>query len=123
EALRKKYGRGVVPLQIPVGEEKGFRGTVDLIRMEGHLTENGERKGGPIPQELAGRVAEGDDTLMERFFAQGTLEESDLLPGLQKEVAARKIFPVLCASSSLGIGVRRVLDARVQLLPSPAGTL
>jgi elongation factor G len=133
EALRKKYGRGVVPLQIPVGEEKGFHGTVDLIRMEGHLTQNGERKDGPIPDDLSGRaheeheklvemVAEGDDTLMERFFAQGTLEEADLLPGLQKEIAARKILPVLCASSSLGIGVRRVLDACVQMLPSPAGT-
>jgi elongation factor G len=133
EGLRKKYGRGVVPLQIPVGEEKGFHGTVDLIRMEGHLTQNGERKDGPIPDDLSGRaheeheklvemVAEGDDTLMERFFAQGTLEEADLLPGLQKEVAARKIFPVLCTSSSLGIGARRVLDACVQMLPSPAGT-
>ena len=133
EALRKKYGRGVVPLQIPVGEERSFRGTVDLARMESHLTENGQRTDGPIPEELVGRareeheklvemVAEGDDTLMEKFFAQGTLQESELLPGLQKEVAARKIFPVLCASSALQIGVRRILDACVQLLPSPEGT-
>jgi len=133
DALRKKYGRTVVPLQIPIGEEKGFRGTVDLVRMEGHLVENGQRKDGPIPEELAPRareeheklvemVAEGDDTLMEKFFSQGTLDEADLLPGSKHEIAARKIFPVFCASSSLGIGVRRILDACVDLFPSPEGS-
>ena len=133
EGLRKKFGRGVVPLQIPVGEEKSFRGTVDLVRMESHLQEGGQRIDGPIPEDLAGRaaeeheklvemVAEGDDTLMEKFFAQGTLDPADLLPGLQKEIAARKLFPVFCTSSAMGIGVRRVLDACATLLPSPEGT-
>lgn len=133
EALHKKYGRGVVPLQIPIGEEKGFRGTVDLVRMEAHLHENGQRVDGPIPGELDARareeheklvemVAEGDDGLMEKFFAQGTLEEADMLPGLKQEIAARKIFPVYCTASSQGIGARRILDACVALLPSPEGT-
>ena len=85
ESLHKKFGREVVSLQIPVGEEKAFRGTVDLVRMEAHLHENGKRTDGPIPDDLAARakeeheklvemVAEGDDALMEKFFAQGTLE-------------------------------------------------
>ncbi|HTD52227.1 MAG TPA: elongation factor G, partial [Thermoanaerobaculia bacterium] len=132
EALGKKFGRGVVPLQIPIGEEKSFRGTVDLVRMEGHIHENGKRADGPIPADLAERakaeheklvemVAEGEDDLMEKFFAQGTLEAADILPGLRKEIAARKIFPVLCGSSALGIGMMRVLDACVALLPSPEG--
>jgi len=130
ESLRKKFGRSVVSLQIPVGEEKGFGGTVDLVRMESHLHREGKRVDGPIPEDLAGRareeheqlvemVAEGDDALMEKFFAQGTLEPNDLLPGLRQEIALRKIFPVLCASSSQGIGVLRILDACVALLPSP----
>jgi elongation factor G len=133
ESLRRKYGRGVVPLQIPVGEEKSFRGTVDLVRMESHLHEGGRRVDGPIPDDLSARaheeheklvemVAEGDDTLMERFFAQGTLEPGDLVPGLKKEIAARKLFPVFCTSSAQGIGVLRVLDVCVALFPSPEGT-
>jgi len=132
ETLRKKYGRGVVPLQIPVGEEKAFRGTVDLVRMESHVHEGGKRAEGPIPAELAERakgehealvemVAEGEDDLMEKFFAQGTLEAQDILPGLKREIVERKIFPVLCASSSSGIGTIRILDACVALLPSPEG--
>ena len=58
---------------------------------------------------------------MEKFFAQGTLEPQDILPGLKREIIERKVFPVLCASSALGIGVMRVLDACVALLPSPEG--
>lgn len=133
ESIQKKFGRGVIPLQIPVGEERSFKGTVDLVRMESHLVEGGKRQDGPIPAELVDRarseheklvemVAEGEDELMEKFFAQGTLEASDILPGLKKEIAARKIFPVLCASSAGGIGAVRILDACVALLPSPAGS-
>jgi elongation factor G len=130
ESLQKKVGRGVVPLQIPVGEEKSFKGTVDLVRMEAHIHEGGKRVDGPIPPELAERakaehealvenVAEGEDDLMEKFFAQGTLEAADIVPGLKREIVERKIFPVMCASSSQGIGTLRILDACVALLPSP----
>ena len=133
ESLHRKYGRGVVPLQIPVGEEKAFRGTVDLVRMESHLHEGGRRVDGPIPEDLSDRaheeheklvemVAEGDDALMEKFFAQGTLDPADMVPGLKKEIAARKLFPVFCAASSLGIGTLRILDACATLIPSPEGT-
>ena len=133
DAVHKKFGREIVALQIPVGEEKAFKGTVDLVRMEAHLLDNGKRTDGPIPADLAERakaeheklveaVAEGDDALMEKFFAQGTLEATDILPGLKAEVASRKIFPLLCASSHLGIGAIRILDACVALLPSPEGS-
>jgi elongation factor G len=130
ESLQKKFGRGVVPLQIPVGEEKSFKGSVDLVRMEAHVHEGGKRVDGPIPPDLAERakaehealvetVAEGEDDLMEKFFAQGTLEPGDIVPGLKREIIERKVFPVMCASSSLGIGALRILDACVALLPSP----
>jgi elongation factor G len=130
ESLNKKFGRGIIPLQIPVGEEKGFRGTVDLVRMESHIQEDGKRVDGPIPEALAARakaehenlvetVAEGEDDLMEKFFAQGTLEAQDIVPGLRREIVERKVFPVVCASSALGIGVMRILDSCVALLPSP----
>src|SRR5499427_672216 len=130
ESLQKKFGRGVVALQIPVGEEKSFKGTVDLVRMESHIHDGGKRVDGPIPADLAERakeehealvemVAEGEDDLMEKFFAQGTLEAADILPGLKREIVERKIYSVLCASSSAGIGTIRILDACVALLPSP----
>ncbi len=132
DSLRKKFGRGIAALQIPVGEEKSFKGTVDLVRMESHVHEGGKRVDGTIPADLAERakaeheqlvemVAEGEDDLMEKFFAQGTLEPQDILPGLKREIIERKIFPVLCAASASGIGTLRILDACVALLPSPEG--
>ena len=128
--LQKKFGRGVLALQIPVGSEKGFRGTIDLVRMESHQLADGKRQDGPIPDEYRERaeaehkalvemVAEGEDDLMEKFFANGTLEPADLLPGLRREIGERKVFPVMCVSSQLEIGVLRLLDACVALLPSP----
>jgi elongation factor G len=130
--LQKKFGRGVLALQIPVGSEKGFHGTIDLVRMEAHLLEDGKRKDEAIPEEYRERaeaehknlvemVAEGEDHLMEKFFANGTLEAGDLLPGLQEEVSERKVFPVMCVSAHLEIGVLRLLDACVALFPSPDG--
>jgi elongation factor G len=130
--LQKKFGRGVLALQIPVGSEKSFHGTIDLVRMEAHLLEDGKRKDEAIPEEYRERaeaehknlvemVAEGEDHLMEKFFANGTLEAGDLLPGLQEEVSERKVFPVMCVSAHLEIGVLRLLDACVALFPSPDG--
>ncbi|HEX4439523.1 MAG TPA: elongation factor G [Thermoanaerobaculia bacterium] len=130
EGLQKKFGRGVVALQIPFGEEKSFKGTVDLVRMEAHYHEAGKRADGPIPGDLTDRakseheklveqVAEGEDDLMEKFFAQGTLDPQEILPGLKREIVERKVFPVFCASSNAGIGTLRILDACVALLPSP----
>ena len=122
ESLRRKYGRAVVPLQIPVGEEKSFRGTVDLVRMESHLHDGGRRVDGPIPDDLSEQAHAEHEKLMEKFFAQGTLDPADLVPGLKKEIAARKLFPVFCAASSLEIGTLRILDACATLFPSPEGT-
>ncbi len=132
DGMKNRFGRGVVALQIPVGEERAFRGTIDLVRMEAHSHDSGKRVDGPIPEELAEQaraqheqlvelVAEGEDGLMEKFFAQGTLDPADLMPGLKSEVADRKIFPVLCASSAHEIGLVRILDACVAILPSPEG--
>ena len=55
ESLQKKFGRGVVSLQIPFGEEKAFRGTIDLVRMEAHMHQDGKRVDGPIPADARGR--------------------------------------------------------------------
>src|SRR5262249_53094987 len=65
ENVHKKFGREVVALQIPIGEEKAFRGTVDLVRMEGHFNEAGKRSDGPIPAELAERAKAEHEKLVE----------------------------------------------------------
>ncbi|HYM62226.1 MAG TPA: elongation factor G [Thermoanaerobaculia bacterium] len=133
EALQKKFGKNVVPIQIPIGEEKDFKGIVDLISMKAYCYAtdgSGKFEATDIPadlkdqasewrEKLIEKVAEGDDTLMERFFEQGGLTQEELLDGLRREIFHHQIFPVLHSSSSHNICGHAILDAFVSLLPSP----
>jgi elongation factor G len=133
DALQKKFGKNVVPIQLPLGEEKDFHGVIDLIAMKAVLYEtdgSGKFEVSDIPanlkstadewrEKLIEKVAEGDDTLMERFFEQGGLSQEELIDGMRREVAHHQIFPLLFTSGSHNIGGHAVLDAFVSLLPSP----
>src|SRR3954454_15019762 len=133
DALQKKFGKNVVPIQLPIGEEKDFTGVIDLVSMKAYLYSmdgSGKYELADIPashkedadgwrEKLIEKVAEGDDTLMERFFEQGGLSQEELLDGLKREVAHHQIFPVLFGSASHNIGGHAILDAFVNLLPSP----
>jgi elongation factor G len=136
ESLQKKFGKNVVPIQIPIGEEKDFLGVIDLVSMKAwkYATDgSGKFEKIEIPADqkaeaddwraqLIEKVAEGDDTLMERFFDQGGLSQEELLDGLKREVGHHQIFPVVAASASHNIGGHAILDAIVALLP-PADEL
>jgi elongation factor G len=133
EALQKKFGKNVVPIQLPIGEEKDFKGVIDLVAMKAYLYAadgSGKFDTADIPADLKAeadewreklieKVAEGDDTLMERFFEQGGLSQEELMDGLHREVSHHQIYPVLFSSSSHNIGGHAILDAFVSLLPSP----
>jgi elongation factor G len=132
EALQKKFGKNVVPIQLPIGEEKDFKGVIDLVSMKAYkyaTDGSGKYEVTDIPTEakseadqwregLIEKVAEGDDTLMERFFEQGGLSQEELIDGLKREVSHHQIFPVLLDSASHNIGGHPILDAMVALLPS-----
>ena len=133
ESLRAVFGRAVVPLQLPIGEEKNFRGVIDLVAMKA-WTFAGDGSGKPtegaIPADLeapaqAARealiemVAEADDALMEKFFDAGTLTQEELLPGLKRGISAGRVFPVLCSSAIANIGIQPLLEALIAYVPSP----
>ncbi|HEX6161004.1 MAG TPA: elongation factor G, partial [Thermoanaerobaculia bacterium] len=133
DALQKKFGKNIVPIQLPIGEEKDFTGVVDLISMKAYqyaadgsgkvevvdIPESHKSEADAWREALIEKVAEGDDTLMERFFEQGGLSQEDLIDGLKREVAHHQIYPVLFASASHNMGGHPILDAFVSLLPSP----
>ena len=134
ESVQKRFGRALLPVQIPIGQEAGFTGVVDLVAQKAYrFTRDGNGKATPaeIPAELAAEVeshrgrlieavAETDDQLMEGFFENGTLSQEDLEKGLRRAVASRQIFPVTLSSGSHGIGPAALLDAILTLVPSPA---
>jgi elongation factor G len=134
-SLQENFGRTAIPIQLPIGSEKGFRGIIDLVELKAYEFEpngSGRAKAIEIPsgmQEAAEKgheaivemVAEGDDHLMEEFFDKGTIPLEDLTPGLRQAIAARKIHPVLAYSALLNIGPQTLSDFIVNYLPSPLG--
>ncbi len=134
-SLQQVFGRNAVPIQIPIGEEKSFRGVIDLVSMKAHLyspDSDGKAKVEEIPADLADAakeaheklvevVAEGDDQLMEEFFEKGTLPEGDLSRGLRDAVCARRVYPVLLSSALHNVGSENLLNFMAGMFPGPAG--
>jgi elongation factor G len=133
-SVQQVFGRGVVPVELPIGAEKSFRGVVDLVSMQALVYTpdgDGKAKVEEIPADLAEQaraahealvemVAEGDDELMQEFFDKGTLPIEDLKKGLSEAVLAKRIFPVLLSSALHCIGCDAILNFLIEIFPSPA---
>ena len=132
-ALQKKWGREVTPVQVPIGEEASFKGLVDLITGRAYTWESDE-SGTPteidVPGDLADEVssarealmemvAEQDEELMDAYLEAGELDLETFIGGLKKAVASRSLFPVFALSGGKNIGVQPLMDALVNLAPSP----
>ena len=134
ESMRAVLGRNCIPIQLPIGHEKDFKGVVDLVGMKAYTFAtdgSGKMTEAPVPDAVAGdanaardglieMVAEADDALMEKFFEAGTLTQEELTAGLTRAFRAAKLFPVVCTSSLHNIGVQPLADAIVTYVPSPA---
>jgi elongation factor G len=133
EAIRTRWGRQVVPVQLPIVDEKGFHGVVDLVTMDAFLyTPDGDGRGtkAAIPhameadakaahEGLIELVAEGKDELMEEFFAVGTIPEEHLIAALHEAIREDRIFPVLYVSGLRNVGTDHLLDFLKVYAPSP----
>jgi elongation factor G len=126
ESVHSAFGRTAIPIQLPIGAEREFKGIVDLVRMKSYI--NG--KEGDVPADLADAakaaheslvemVAEGNDALLEEFFNEGTLPVDHILDGLREAVRVRRIAPVLCASATNQIGSDHILSFINEHFPSP----
>ncbi|MDH4219436.1 MAG: elongation factor G [Candidatus Aminicenantes bacterium] len=133
QSIHNFFGRQAVPVQIPIGEEKNFRGFVDLISKEAYFyeqDESGKFKKDEIPeelkntaeskiQELMEMVAENDERLMEIYFEKGELSHQELKEGLRKSVTNRQFFPIFVSSALFNIGAQSIIDGFVDYLPTP----
>jgi elongation factor G len=132
--MGEKLGARPVVLQLPLGIETEFAGVIDLVRMEavhwddrtlGVLYESSEIPSGYRDEARAGRerlleaLAEFDDGIMERYLSDLPLGPEDLLPVIRQATLELKAVPVLCGSALRNKGIQLLLDAIVDLLPSP----
>jgi elongation factor G len=133
ETMKQRLGANPLPIQIPVGEEEDFTGVVDLIEGKALVwtdelgTEFGYRE---IPDELAERAheyrthlieacADYDDELMEAYLEEQEIPHERIAKSLHRATLDLKVTPVLCGSAFKNKGVQPLLDAIVELLPSP----
>jgi elongation factor G len=132
--LHERWGRTCVPVQMPITDEAGFHGVVDLVTMEAfYYTPGGDGRGkitGDIPASVAPQakaahealvelVAEGKDELMEEFFAEGTIPEQHLITALHEAIREDRIFPVLFASGGTNVATDHLLDFIKVYTPAP----
>jgi elongation factor G len=132
--LHERWGRGCVPVQLPIVGADGFHGVVDLVTMEAHTyTPGGDGRGkasAEIPAALAADakarhealvelVAEGKDELMEEFFDKGTLAPEHLIAALHEAIREDRIFPVLFSSGLANVAADRLLDFIKVYAPAP----
>jgi elongation factor G len=131
ESLGRRLKGRIVPLHIPVGEESGFRGFVDLVTQKATVFADGKASESPIPADAAERVkewreklveaaAETDDDLLAKYLEEGSLDEAEMIKALRTGISQGKIVPVLCAAATKGIGSHALLDLVIHEFPSPA---
>jgi len=123
-----------VPIVIPIGSEEHFSGVVDLIKMRAIIWDDATQgmtfSYAPVPEALqatatewrekmVSAAAEATDELMDRYLETGGLSEADIIAGLRARTVAGEIQPMLCGSAFKNKGVQRMLDAVVELMPSP----
>jgi elongation factor G len=123
-----------LPLQLPIGKEKDFKGVIDLLSNKAYLYEgdgSGKYQEEAIPADLAGEadqqrvktietLVEMDDALMEKYLEGEELSLADLQRCLKKGTAERTFAPVLCGSTDRNIGIHPLLNIINICLPSPA---
>ena len=133
ELLQEKWGRQIAPVQLPIVDQHGFHGVVDLATMKAFLYQpDGDGRGatGKIPEflqadanaaheALVELVAEGKDELMEEFFREGTIPEPHLIAALHEAIREDRIFPVLYASGLRNVGSDRLLEFLKVYAPAP----
>jgi elongation factor G len=134
QSIIDRLGANPVPIQIPIGRESEFRGTVDLVKMKGFFYDD-ETLGakyvvGEIPENLVEQakeyrekmidaVAEFDEQVMEKYLNGHSLTEEEIKRAIRAATIAMKVTPVLCGSAFKNKGVQQLLDAVVDYLPSP----
>lgn len=132
DSLKQTFGNKVVLTQYPVATGAAFDGFIDVITMKMYKFkgDTGIREELPIPDSemdkatelhnaLIEAAAENDESLMEKFFEQGSLSEDEMRSGLSKGITSRSIMPIFCLSAAKNIGTKRLMDFIINVGPNP----
>ncbi|KYZ77688.1 elongation factor G [Anaerosporomusa subterranea] len=132
DMMKSRLGANAVPIQLPIGSEDTFKGSVDLITMKSrvYVDDKGTAVEAEIPEDLQEQaeiyrlqlldaVAESDDALMMKYLEGEELTVEEIKQGIRKATIACKMTPVICGSSYKNKGVQALLDAVIAYMPAP----
>jgi len=134
DQMRSRLKANPIPIVIPIGKEDYFEGVVDLIKMKAiywdeaslgmkfdyrEIPEALQAEADEWRSKMVEAAAESSEELMDRYLDQGELTEAEVIRGLRDRTIACEIQPALCGTAFKNKGVQRMLDAVIDLLPSP----
>jgi elongation factor G len=134
EQMKTRLKANPVPIVIPIGAEENFKGVVDLRKMKAIYWDEASQgmkfTFEEIPAELVEQskewrekmveaAAEANEELMNKYLEEGDLTEAEITAGLRTRTIAGEIQPMLCGTAFKNKGVQRMLDAVIELMPSP----
>ena len=133
--IQDRFGPSALAVQYPLNKGNDFNTIVDALRMTTYVfdQEGGKPRKEAIPESeinkaqemhnaLVEAAAENDESLMEKFFDAGSLNEQELAEGLTIALAKQQLFPIFCCSASKNMGSGRIMGFINDIAPSPADT-
>ena len=128
--MRETFGNRIVQVQYPLNCGPSFNAMIDVLLMKMYswspeggkptisdIPESEMEKARELNQKLVEAAAENDETLMEKFFEQGSLTEDEMREGIRKGLVTRSIYPVFCVSALRDMGVRRMMEFLGNVVP------
>ena len=134
DQMKTRLKANPVPIVIPIGAEENFTGVVDLRKMKAIIWDEASQgmkfTFEEIPADLVATAkewrekmveaaAEASEELMNKYLEEGELTEEEITAGLRARTIAGEIQPMLCGTAFKNKGVQRMLDAVIELMPSP----
>jgi len=120
DSLTERFGRHLVPLQVPVGSEASFSGVINVLAKDADVPEELQSEVDDAMERLTEAVAEIDDELADKYLEGEEITEVEIRAGLIKGIREATLVPVLAGSPPNSIGVTELLDVIADYMPSPA---
>ncbi len=128
KSVQDEIDSRLIPMQLPMGEKADFKGVIDLVTMKAYegdgkkvveIPANLKAEADEARTQLVEAAAEGEDSLLEKYFENGDLTSDEIMQGLRKAIKNSNIIPVLVAAGGRNLGIQPLLDVLVALAPSP----
>lgn len=132
-SMINRLGVKATPIQYPIGAEADFIGNIDLIEMKAYYYDGKEEENYQVKEipdnlketaqlwrtKMLDDVVQFDEGIMEKYLNGETITEDEIKKCIRKGVISTELYPVLCGTAFKNKGVKKLLDAIVEFLPSP----